>query len=576
MEYTGGPTPNNPRRDLRFRRSRAPASTRLKITSKYILREHLGPLVFALSALTSLLLLNYVAKKFGDLVGKGIPWEKIVEFFLLSIPFTVAMTLPMAILVATLHAFSRLAAENEITAYKASGVSMHRLVRPVWFAAIGFTLFMIAFNDQVLPRANHRLATLTADISRKKPTVAFKEQIINEVQPSKLYLRAARIDRSSSMMHEVTIYDLTPPGKRRTIHADSGLLEMSKDQVDLLLTLYSGSMTEVSLVKPGELQRNFFNVDFVKVRGVGNTFESESPDSNYKSDREMTICELQERVGKAAKTRDSSWNILWRFDRKYARSVQPDVVRPGIGTAYCAMMKSFGVKSAKAATVPQDTVKKPAAPTGAPVNTPAPAPQGAAASTSQPAAPQPGAQQPAPAGQPVAAPPPGQAPPAPQLHSAGLPPSAGLIAEADSSNMTRTLLVESSKIQFLNAENVVNGNSVEVEKKFAIAVACFVFVLLGAPIALRFPRGGVGMTIGVSLAVFGLYYVGLLVGETTARRGMLTPFWGMWTANFLLGTLGLVLTLRLGAEGTTNRGSETTEMIDRVRRRVVRLVRRRR
>ena len=74
----------------------------MKITSKYILKEHVGPLVFALSALTSLLLLNYVAKKFGDLVGKGLHWTVIAEFFALSIPFTVAMTLPMAILVATL------------------------------------------------------------------------------------------------------------------------------------------------------------------------------------------------------------------------------------------------------------------------------------------------------------------------------------------------------------------------------------------------------------------------------------------------------------------------------------------
>ncbi|MBW7935572.1 MAG: LptF/LptG family permease, partial [Gemmatimonadaceae bacterium] len=333
----------------------------MKITSKYILREHVGPLVFALSALTSLLLLNYIAKKFGDLVGKGIPWEKIVEFFLLSVPFTVAMTLPMAILVATLHAFSRLASENEITAYKASGISMHRLVFPVMLAAVGFTAFMIWFNDQVLPRANHRLATLTSDISRKKPTVAFKEQIINEVSPSRIYLRAARINRATSMMHEVTIYDLTPPQKRRTVHADSGLLELSADQVDLLLTLYHGSNTEVSLQEPARLQRDFFNTDFIKIRGVGNQFESASPDSAYKSDREMTICELQERVEKAAKTRDSAWRVMYRYDKKAAKAVQPSVLRPGLGAAYCRLLRAVGIRTAAAATLPpQDTAKKPA------------------------------------------------------------------------------------------------------------------------------------------------------------------------------------------------------------------------
>lgn len=495
----------------------------MKITSKYILREHVGPLVFALSALTSLLLLNYVAKKFGDLVGKGLPARAVIEFFALSIPFTVAMTLPMAILVATLHAFSRLASENEITAYKASGVSMHRLVAPVLIAAVGFTFAMVWFNDQVLPRANHRLATLTAEISRKKPTIAFKEQIVNEVSPSKLYLRAVRINRTTSIMHDVTIYDLSLPMKRRTIHADSGLLELSSDQVDLLLTLYHGSMTEVSLQEQSRLQRNFFQTDFIKVRGIGNQYETLSPDSSYKTDREMTICELHERAARAAKTRDSVWRVIYRFDKKLAAKLQPDVYHAGIGGAYCTLLSAVGVRTARAATVPQDTTQ----PAPQPLNVQSPAGR--------------------------------------------------MITEGDTALSTsRALIAEGTRLEFLNAANIVDSHTVEIEKKFAIAVACFVFVLLGAPIALRFPRGGVGMTIGVSLAVFGIYYVGLIVGETMADSDYMSAFWGMWAPNFILGTIGIVLMARLGREGTTNRGSETTELLDRVRRRVVRLTRRRR
>ena len=59
----------------------------MKIINKYVLKEHIGPFVFALSALTSLLLLQYIARKFGDLVGRGLSWQVIGEFFLLSIPF---------------------------------------------------------------------------------------------------------------------------------------------------------------------------------------------------------------------------------------------------------------------------------------------------------------------------------------------------------------------------------------------------------------------------------------------------------------------------------------------------------
>ena len=89
----------------------------MKILNRYVLKEHVGPFVFAVTALTSLMLLQYIARRFGDLVGKGIGWQVILEFFVLSIPFTVAMTLPMAVLVAVLYAFSRLGSENEVTAF---------------------------------------------------------------------------------------------------------------------------------------------------------------------------------------------------------------------------------------------------------------------------------------------------------------------------------------------------------------------------------------------------------------------------------------------------------------------------
>src|SRR5437763_7434806 len=141
----------------------------VKILHRYVLKEHLGPLTFALTALTSILLLQYIGKHFGELVGKGLPTLVIAEFFALSIPLTVALTLPMAVLVSTLYAFSRLAAENEITALKASGVTITRVLRPVLWSAFLLTLVMIGFNDQVLPRANHRLAILQRDIAQKKP-----------------------------------------------------------------------------------------------------------------------------------------------------------------------------------------------------------------------------------------------------------------------------------------------------------------------------------------------------------------------------------------------------------------------
>src|SRR6185312_3944673 len=207
------------------------------------LKEHTGPFVFALSTLTSFMLLQVIARKFGDLVGRGLSWQTITEFFVLSLPYTVALTLPMAVLVAVLYAFSRLAAENEITALKAGGISARALLKPALGAALIVALIMLWFNDQVLSRANHELATLQIAILRTKPTFALKEQVINPVKEGQLYLRAGEIDRDQSgRIRDVTIYDVANPANRRTIYADSGTLAFATNRRDLVMHLFSGMM----------------------------------------------------------------------------------------------------------------------------------------------------------------------------------------------------------------------------------------------------------------------------------------------------------------------------------------------
>jgi lipopolysaccharide export system permease protein len=137
--------------------------------------------------------------------------------------------------------------------------------------------------------------------------------------------------------------------------------------------------------------------------------------------------------------------------------------------------------------------------------------------------------------------------------------------EPDETAEMRQAQAQQLKLQVAIWQSAIDGDQVEIEKKFAIAAACVIFVLLGAPIALRFPRGGIGLTIGVSLGVFALYYVGLTVGETLARGNFISPFWAMWSGNFIFLAIGLTLTSRLGREGATSRGSETSEFLLRVR-----------
>ena len=516
----------------------------MKILHRYVLKEHVGPLTFALTALTSILLLQYIGKHFGELVGKGLPTTVIAEFFGLSVPLTVALTLPMAVLVATLYAFSRLAAENEITALKASGVSLVSVLKPVLWAALGVTVVMIGFNDQVLPRANHRLAVLQRDIAQKKPTFGLREQVINEVSPGKFYLRAGHLDEASNMMREVTIYDMADPTRRRTIFADSGNMAMSKGMTDLNLTLYNGNMQDVPTANPDELQRLYFNVDQIRVRGVGNQFQKTTSDA-YKSDREMTVCEMQAAQDKARREHEAARKD---FERKLAElrkakaPLSKEVLNAstsapwdvGLGRLYCNALAWLAPKQAKAqgvSTTPRVVAKQ------------------SASSTSQSSS-STAASRPPPASRVGATP--------------ALKPNQG-VAQGPPAYSPDLVAIEGLRIRLQDSAQLMNSYGVEIHKKFALAVACFVFVLLGAPIALRFPRGGVGLTIGVSLFVFALYYVCLIAGESIAKRGLMPAVVSMWMANVIFSLAALWLLSKMGKEGSTARGGDMKDMIGAIK-----------
>ena len=81
---------------------------RTGVLARYLIRVHIGPFLFALSAITGLIVVNSVAQRVDALVGKGLPWSVLGEFVLLSLPHTIALSLPMSVLVAVLYAFSQL------------------------------------------------------------------------------------------------------------------------------------------------------------------------------------------------------------------------------------------------------------------------------------------------------------------------------------------------------------------------------------------------------------------------------------------------------------------------------------
>lgn len=452
----------------------------MRILTRYLFRAHLGPFFFALSALTGLLLINTVARRFEELAGKGLPASVILEVFVLSLPHIVALTLPMAVLVAVLYTFSNLAGENEITAMKAGGVNLVRLVLPL--AAVGVVLAagMVVFNDRVLPETNHRLKTLLVDIGRKSPTLDLKEKVINEIRTGDLrtryFLQAAQIDPSTNRLRDVIIYDLSEPGRERTIYADSGRMAFNTEQTDLFFSLHDGWINELQHREPETLQRLFFEQQLIRLEGVGTELER-TFEGGHRSDREMSIAMLRDNIRRWEQELASLGSDAKREVENAVRLAlagREDWAAPRVDMQVPAVRSAAGIR--------------------------------------------------------------------------------------DEPTRRAAMELRSLETRAQMLQNRINQYGVEIHKKFAIPFACIVFVLIGAPLAVRFPRGGAGMVIAISLTIFSIYYVALIGGESLGDRGYVRPFWAMWTSNVIFFGLAIWALTRLGREDSSARSGGWAEV----------------
>lgn len=464
----------------------------MRILTRYILKAHLAPFFFSLSVLTGILMVNTVARRLETLAGKGLSWSVMAEVFVLSLPHILALTLPMAVLVSTLHAFSSLASENEVTALKASGINLNRLLLPLVVAAALFAGGMVWFNDVLLPETNHALKLLLVDIQRKSPTLQLKEQTINPISTggssrAKYYLQAAEIRSATSELQDVVIYDLSDPGRVRTIYADSGEMAFNQDQTDLFLILHDGWINQIDDDNPERFVRSFFEQYRIQMRDVGNQL-TRTDSSGSRSDREMSLAMLHDEAEESRSQVDSL-----RAEALATTSGAVDRILAGPSQGFSGDSPRRRLRFERS-----------------PVR-----------------------------------------------------------ASGDSvyDDLTRRTYVDLASIngRARSLERRASMYLVEYHKKYAISWAVIVFVLIGAPIAVRFPRGGVGLVIAASIAIFAVYYAGLIGGESLADETSFSPWIAMWAPNIIFLFLALWGLARIGKEAASARGGGWDDMLHAIR-----------
>lgn len=387
------------------------------------MRELVPPFAFSLFALTFILLMDQLFRLIDLFVRKGLPLDIVGQILIYTLPLIVSYTAPMAILVAVVMNFGRFAQDNEILALKTNGLSFFSIIRAPFMLILLFMIFLILFNNYILPESNHRVRNLMLDVSRKRPTVRLPEGVFTNDFPG-YTVYVGKKDERQSKIYDVTIYDLKN-GLMMT--APRGELKDFEEENILQFILYNGELHQ--LIDEVKYQRTEFSKQTINITINTDIVRRER---KYRSENELNVNGLRAEMRK--------------------RKDEIDNLKDDIAKTGNEALDAYRKGDTHGFDVARFEVEK-------------------------------------------------------------------------------KLKILAGKIRKLARYEI------ELNKKFSLAFACIVFVIIGAPLGYLFKRGGIaGILVGVLL--FSSYYILILAGEEFADRRGFSPFWAMWLPNVILLVFG--------------------------------------
>ena len=177
--------------------------------------------------ITFILFVNFLLRAIDRFLGKGLDILTILEYLFLNLAWILALSVPMAVLLATLMTFGRLSEDNEINAMRASGIGFLTIMRaPILFGIIT-TIVLIYFNNFILPEMNFKARLLSGDIYRKRPDMSIEPGIFLDNLPD--YSMIVGGKSNDGTMKDVRIFSKGNKNAQTSIHANTGNLNTLED-----------------------------------------------------------------------------------------------------------------------------------------------------------------------------------------------------------------------------------------------------------------------------------------------------------------------------------------------------------
>jgi lipopolysaccharide export system permease protein len=267
-----------------------------KIINVYIFKEMIPHFSASLVVFTFLVLAGRILKLTEWMVNHGTRLEHVLLITLYTLPSVFFFTFPMAALLASLIAFSRLNEDNEITALKSSGVSLYQIMPSVTGFSVIVYLLASFISLYLFPASNYAMAKVLFDVARSSASMGIKQGIFNDTIPN-MVLYANQISAHDQTMKGVFIFDERDPAFPNTIVAQQGKMHSDSEQMSLNLRLEDGAMYMVNKELDSSRALHFTTYELkLGLSEIMRRFSSRSKDNE-----EMSLSELRERMGQFEK-----------------------------------------------------------------------------------------------------------------------------------------------------------------------------------------------------------------------------------------------------------------------------------
>lgn len=454
-----------------------------------------------------ILLMQFLWMHVKDLVGKGVEIKILTEFFFYSVVTVVPLALPLAILLASLMTFGNLGEKFELTAMKAAGISLFRIMQPLVIAISMLCAGAFLFSNYVLPISQVKLWTLIFSLRQKSPELDVPSgEFYDGIGGYNIYVRHK--NPNNGLLEDVMIYDLSKGFKDATVTvADSARVFFTDDNKYLLLILFNGESFENLNQKQQNVTKSRERVPYRRESFIKKQMLIDfNTEFNRYDESILRDQHVSKDVGELLQSIDSMNNIAhirsreqsaemvankyFGRERKQGRKLdltEEEVSVSGydIDTAYSAMT------SAEQRRVMQTALEK-------------------------------------------------------------------------AKNMKDA--IEYNGLLLDDSQRYIRKHEMELHRKFTLAFACLIFFFIGAPLGAIIRKGGLGTPVVISVVMFVIYYIIDNAGYKMAREDIWPVWAGLWLSSAVLLPIGIFLTYKAATDSALLNPEAWLKMFEKTKR----------